>query len=501
MTYRPVASDFGHMLSASVVFEGTGQAIPPYSLIGERLVAAGTLASTPVPTLPTTVRAGQTVAVTPGVWDPGTELSYVWKVDGVAIDGQTEASLTVPYSAYNKNLTVSVTGTRASYTSVTKTSVARKVTAATMTLTPTPVITGTAKFGQTLGITEGTWDAGVSIAYAWKRGGVAIAQATSSEYTLTTADVGKAITVSLTASKLGYASVTKTSVAVTPTLATFEVSPVPTVAGVSRVGGRLDASTGTWPDGTTLRYQWKRGTTVITGATGTSYTLTAADYNTDVKFVVTATKTGYATLSRESSVTRVLLGQFEQVPTISFASAPAYLSAVAPALGTWDAGVTKTYSWKLDGVAIAGATAASYTPLRAHVGRTLQFVVTASKSGYESVTVRTAATTVTLASFATPTFTKPRGITNYLKDGSLTNYCSTANISWTVSNPAGATLSYQWYKNGTAIRYATNANYQLDELPGADSTYFLEVAFIKDGYTTAAFNSAEWGIASACPGR
>lgn len=499
MTYTPTASDLGHNLSAGVTFENPGQAAL-YSVISPTPVLSGTLASTPVPTLPVTVTAASTVTVAPGAWDQGTELSYAWKVDGVTLLNETGVSLVVPTSAYNKRLTVSVTGTKAGYTSVTKTSVARTVAAGIMTLKPTPVITGTATFGQTLRITEGTWDAGVSLVYQWKRAGVAIARATTNAYTVTSLDVGKLITVTLTASKTGYAGVTKTSAAVTPTLATFETSPVPTVSGTTRVGAQLTAAVGAWPENTTLRYQWKRGTVAITGATTTTYTLTAADYNKDITFVVSASKTGYTALTRASSASRIQLGQFTLAPTPVFVATPAYLSASAPTIGIWDTGVTKTYSWKLDGTTIAGATAATYTPTLAQIGHTLQLVVTGTKSGYESSTRSSAVQTITSATFATPSFTKPRTITSYLRNGSVQNYCSTQNASWTISNTSGATLAYQWYKDGVAIEYETNASYQLAEVANSDAQFYLKVILTKAGYTRATFNSPTYGVAVACSG-
>jgi len=79
---------------------------------------------------------------------------------------------------------------------------------------------------------------------------------------------------------------------------------------------------------------------------------------------------------------------------LSFANSPAPtitgsgkvgepLAAVA---GDWDAGVTITYQWKLDGVAIAGATASSYTPTAGQAGKTLTVEVTGAKTSYPSVT-------------------------------------------------------------------------------------------------------------------
>jgi hypothetical protein len=64
-----------------------------------------------------------------------------------------------------------------------------------------PVISGTAQEGQTVTCSTGTWSGTTPITYAykWKRNGSNIAGATSSSYTLVTADVGQSIKCEVTA--------------------------------------------------------------------------------------------------------------------------------------------------------------------------------------------------------------------------------------------------------------------------------------------------------------
>lgn len=62
-----------------------------------------------------------------------------------------------------------------------------------------PFITGTAQENEVLTANVGTWvNDPTSYTYVWKADGVAISGATASTYTLTTAEVGKAITVEVT---------------------------------------------------------------------------------------------------------------------------------------------------------------------------------------------------------------------------------------------------------------------------------------------------------------
>lgn len=81
-----------------------------------------------------------------------------------------------------------------------------------LTSTPTPKISGTAKVGKTLKAKAGTWKpSGVKLSYQWYRGSSKISGATKSSYKLTSKDKGKKIKVTVTGSKSGYLSVGKTS--------------------------------------------------------------------------------------------------------------------------------------------------------------------------------------------------------------------------------------------------------------------------------------------------
>lgn len=62
-----------------------------------------------------------------------------------------------------------------------------------------PAITGTAKVGETLTSSTGTWSGSPVYTRQWLAGGVAIPGATATTYVPVAGDVGKAITVRVTA--------------------------------------------------------------------------------------------------------------------------------------------------------------------------------------------------------------------------------------------------------------------------------------------------------------
>jgi hypothetical protein len=211
-----------------------------------------------------------------------------------------------------KPLSVSVTGAKAGFNSVTQTSdpLARLTTVAgTFTTIPKPTIAGTAKVGVELTATPGSWvpSAG-SLTYQWRRTTgtttVNIAGATAARYTPTADDQGKTLSVVATATTAGYtttssAASTATAVVALGTIAT--PTTLPEISGTVRVGQTLTASAGaTWPVGATLAYQWNRNGVAISTARASTYVLVTADLGARMTVTVTATLAGYSPKSATS---------------------------------------------------------------------------------------------------------------------------------------------------------------------------------------------------------
>ncbi|MCX6399386.1 MAG: ExeM/NucH family extracellular endonuclease [Propionibacteriales bacterium] len=173
-----------------------------------------------------------------------------------------------------------------------------------------PTIVGTAKVGVQLTSTSGTWTpADVEVAYQWSVGGVEVNGATTSTYTPVTADVGKVVTLEVTASAEGSLDGVATSA---PTAAvapgTIVNDSPPTISGTARVGRKLTATKGTWtptPASTTL--QWLANGVPISGATGATLTLKAAQVGKTITVRETATSTGYTNTAAVSLATAAVV--------------------------------------------------------------------------------------------------------------------------------------------------------------------------------------------------
>ncbi len=188
------------------------------------------------------------------------------------------------------------------------------VVAATTTANQAPTgsvtITGTATQGETLTAdTSGIADPdGLgTFAWQWHRDGADISEATGSTYDLVQADVGAAITVTVSWTDGGNTAESLTS---TATAAVTNVNDAPTgavtITGTATQGETLTADTSGIADADglgTFSYQWKRDGTDIPGATASTYTLAQADVGAAIAVTVSWTDGGNTVESLTSAAT------------------------------------------------------------------------------------------------------------------------------------------------------------------------------------------------------
>jgi hypothetical protein len=287
---------------------------------------------------------GKILSVVAGEWKPTpVRLTYQWLRDGSAIAGATGADYKLVAADVGKKVSVKVTGSKAGYTTVSKTSAQTVAVAAAPKPTPTPAptptpsptpkptpsptpspspspspsgkeftavsvpkIRGSVKVGKKLTADAGAWGPGdVALSYQWYRSGAKIAKATKPTYKLVAADRGKKITVKVTGTKPGYTTVSKTSVASGKVAAGVLTTVKPKITGAAKVGKKLTAKPSTWkPSGVKLSYQWLRSGKAIKGATKSTYKLAKADKGKKITVKVTGKKAGYTTKSSVSKATK-----------------------------------------------------------------------------------------------------------------------------------------------------------------------------------------------------
>jgi len=157
-----------------------------------------------------TVPADSTIAAG-SAFDPLTGVTAVDEVDGeitskVTVTGTVDTATAGVYTlVYSVQDAAGNTSTATRIVTV----------AAVLTQVTAPSISGAARVGVTLTADAGTWTpAATSAAYQWLRNGQPIDGATSATYLTVAADAGTAVTVRVTASRLGAADGVATSAAV-----------------------------------------------------------------------------------------------------------------------------------------------------------------------------------------------------------------------------------------------------------------------------------------------
>ena len=355
-TYALVPADQGKTIKVKVSFTDDANNVETLTSAATAAVAAAdNRAPTGLPTISGTVQVDQTLtADTSGIADEdgltNVPYSYQWIAGGSDIDGATDSSHTLTTSQQGQTIQVRVSFTDDRNNAETLTSEATGAVAAAVNRPATglPTIGGTAQVQETLtadisGIADEDGLTSVSYSYQWIRGDgntdTDISGETASTYTLVSADVGKAIKVRIiftddAGNDESLTSEATAAVTASNTLATGE----PTITGTAQVGEELTADTTDISDSDGLinasfTYRWLADDTDITDATGSTYTLAAADEGKAIKVRITFTDDA----GNDESLT--------SEATAAVAAIPNSVATGAPAIsGTVQVGQTLTAS-------------------------------------------------------------------------------------------------------------------------------------------------------------
>jgi hypothetical protein len=523
--YQLSGSDAGLFVRV-VVTASNGVGSNPTAASATTAAVTAAPTNTQPPTISGTAQQGVPLSGTAGSWSgfPVPALSYQWEdcnssasiCNPVAANGNS-LSYTPAATDVGQTLVLSVTATSSAGVATVASAATAEVLIAAPTATVAPAITGTAEEGDTLSSSTGTWTSSpTSFTYAWMQcdtagnNCAAISGANSSSYVAAGTDVGTTLRVTVTASNAGGS----TSVTSAPTGVVLTAPPVntlaPVISGTTGQGQLLSSTNGLWMNSPmSFSYQWQQcdsagnNCATINGATSGNYVVQPGDVSQTLRVVVTAYNSGGG-----SSATSA---QSPVVGTMPANTAPPTVSGIAQqgqtltsTNGTWTGtpAPTFTYAWeRCDSVgdnctAIAGASAATYTPVAADVGATLRALVTATNTA--GVATATSAQTTPIE-IAAPVDSTPPAISGTAAPGQT---LSSSNGTW--SNSPSAYI-YQWAQcdasgNGcTSIAGATGPSY-LVAAADAGHTLRVTVTAANAGGTAPALSAPSPVVSSAPPG-
>ncbi len=400
--------------------------------------------NTAITSQPSDVTACEGDNATFSVSATGSNLTYQWQKDGVAISGATSSTLTLN----------NVTSTdAASYTCVVSGDCGNVTSnSATLTVNPATAITnesGSQTACDGSDVTFSVTATGSNLTYQWKKDGTNISGATSASYTIsgaTTSDEGtytcdvsgdcgnvtsSAMTLTITSS-LTLGTVDDQSACPNGT-ATFTVTA----------------------NGTNTTYQWRKDGTNLTDGGNISGATTATLTISNVSASDVAAYSCYVTsdcgdaTSNNANLTLNDATAITSQPSDATACEGDNVTLTVTASGS-----NLTYQWYKSGVSISGATSASYT---------MSNVTTADASTYYcevsgdcgNVTSNTVTVTVNENTAIT---TQPQS----------QDVCEGADVTFSVV-ATGSNLTYQWQKDGSDISGATSDTYSLMSVTNSDA--------------------------------
>jgi hypothetical protein len=395
---------------------------------------------------PSAGRVGDTFAVNAtAAGDPAPVLGYQWTLDGVAIGGATAqshtagrgGSLAVLVTASNSVGSVSAAATAVLVEPALSVPVISQVSIAPASGHVGDVFTATASVAG---------NPTPTVSYQWTLDGMAIGGATQPTY-MAGAEGTLAVVVTAINSQ-GSDSETAPGVPVDlaltgPTFWNASISPAS-----GHVGDVFTASatvTGNPPP--SLSYQWTLNGTAVDCATAASFT--AAAEGTLAVVITASNSEGTETATSPAVLVKAALA----APTIS-AAIISPTSGHVGELFTASASVAGnptpnvSFQWMLDGVAVEGATAKSFT---AGAEGALAVVVTAANSVGSATT--TAPNALVRPALQAPVISGASIAPTAGRVGDVFTASATAT-----GNPVPV-LSYQWILDGTAIAEATAVSY------------------------------------------
>ena len=430
-------------------------------------------------------RPGTRLVAEPGAWSIAPlHYGYSWLRDGALIASGQAYVATVADAGHQ--LSVAVTPKRVGHAdaiavssdAVTVLPLAAPVLKIAPKITAKALPLGAVQFT----VVDGTWTPAAASSYTWPD------ESTGRTYTENTP--GTAVSVTVTTTRQGYLPATRTILVRRGTSPTGNAA----ITGGPSVGGRLGVELAEWrtlgeEELVGYVYSWQRYVSRRWTAVGSAatYAPTALDVGRPLRLVLSVTSPRYTSAVRVLPAgtgalgpaltgTAVIAGP--RVPLVAHSAAASW-TGVAP--------TAVRYQWYRNGVAIARATAASYTPPVAFANSELKVRITATRAGYAAGVVEQ---TVPIG---------PAGVIGSLGDtvvapGSVGSAVSVQASGWNI--PA-VTRGYEWQKLGEQDWSTVSTGSAF--VPDSVGEYRLIETVTKNGYARASRESNVFAVGAGRP--
>ena len=214
-------------------------------------------------------------------------------------------------------------------------------------------------------------------------------------------------------------------------------------------------------------FQWYRGSTLLTGQTGTSLSLSNVQTSDAGSYTVVATNSVGSVTSNAATLTVNRAPSITTQPQNSTVTVGSSVTFSVVATGS----TPLSYQWQKGGTSVSGATSSNYT---------ISSVQTTDAGSYAVVVSNSIGSTTSAA--ATLTVNSAPSITSQPQSLSV---ISGSGATFSVTATGAAPLTYQWQKGGAAISGATSASYTILSVQSTDAGSYAVVVTNGSGSVTS----------------
>jgi hypothetical protein len=318
--------------------------------------------------------------------------TYQWCLNNVAVSGATSSMWTFkPSSAGSYTVFLNVTD---------NTGLRAESKVAFITVNPAPSVSispasVTLDAGQSQQFTSTVTGGTSPYTYQWYMNGTAVSGATNSSYTFSSSSAGTFLIYVNVTDNLGIEAGSNTVTVTVHSGLGVSVSP----SSVTMDVGQPQTFTSSISGGTSpYTYQWYLNGSVVTGATGSSWTFTpssAGSYSVYVKVTDSASSPN-AAQSSSASVTvnsALSIGISPSSATLNVGKSQTFTSSVSGGMSPY------TYQWYMNGTAVSGATSSTWIFMSSPGSYSVYVNITdnagfRAKSNIASITVNSPSVTV-----------------------------------------------------------------------------------------------------------
>ncbi len=411
----------------------------------------------------TSICVGASVTFTATPTNGGAAPSYQWKVNG-GNAGTNSPTFTSTTLTNGDVVTVVMTSNATCITSPTATSAPVTM---TVNASVTPVVTiaaspsGDICTGTSVTFTATPTNGGAAPTYLWQVNGITVPGQTTATFTTATLANNDQVRVTMTSNAACTTSPTATSTPITMTVnsVTPSVSIVASQTSIC-LGASVTFTATPTNGGTAPTYQWQVNGITAPGQTAETFTTTTLVNNDQVRVIMTSNASCTTTPTATSNT--ITMSAASITPAVSVAASQTSICVGASVTFTatpTNGGAAPTYEWQVNGIAVSGQTAETFTTTTLVNNDQVKVIMTSNATCTTTPTATSNTITMSAASI-TPAVSVA---------ASQTSICVGASVTFTATpTNGGAAPTYEWQVNGITAPGQTTETFTTSTLANND---------------------------------